>query len=238
MLQGGDYMTFILFIISTVLIFLAHGIDKFSMSKYVSEKNFSFITFVSKICTLFALQLLIFTLVQYLIMEVTDFNLCRYLFGFKYFPLFLILYVTLFCYRKYHTWTINNTLLYISNVRYSHQKPVQHLNELLFHSSAQLEILEKKLSLLKSFSPIPVALLVLNNLPQNFALSEDIKSFVFQNQLNIGLLAILGFYTYHIVSTFSAQKQLINNISKIKIELYLLDTKNQTTSTLNRKGNS
>ena len=65
----------------------------------------------------------------------------------------------------------------------------------------------EKTIILKSFSPIPVALLILNNLPQDLIFSPDIKSFVLQNQLNIGLLVILGIYTYHLFSTFSAQNK-------------------------------
>ena len=101
----------------------------------------------------------------------------------------------------------------------------------------RLEILKKKLSILKSFSPIPVALLILNNLPQDLIFSPDIKSFVLQNQLNIGLLVILGIYTYHLFSTFSAQKQIITHISKIKKELYLLSSQDSELSISNSRNN-
>ena len=89
----------------------------------------------------------------------------------------------------------------------------------------------------KSFSPIPVALLILNNLPQDLIFSPDIKSFVLQNQLNIGLLVILGIYTYHLFSTFSAQKQIITHISKIKKELFLLSSQDSELSISNSRNN-
>lgn len=126
-------------------------------------------------------------------------------------------------------------LYYIGSIRHSHPNPIQHLNIVLFDATTRLEILEKKLSILKSFSPIPVALLILNNLPQDLIFSPDIKSFVLQNQLNIGLLVILGIYTYHLFSTFSAQKQIITHISKIKKELYLLSSQDSELSISNSR---
>ena len=123
-------------------------------------------------------------------------------------------------------------LYYIGSIRHSHPNPIQHLNIVLFDATTRLEI-----SILKSFSPIPVALLILNNLPQDLIFSPDIKSFVLQNQLNIGLLVILGIYTYHLFSTFSAQKQIITHISKIKKELYLLSSQDSELSISNSRNN-
>lgn len=88
-------------------------------------------------------------------------------------------------------------LYYIGSIRHSHPNPIQHLNIVLFDATTRLEILEKKLSILKSFSPIPVALLILNNLPQDLIFSPDIKSFVLQNQLNM-----LRVFIPHVFSFF------------------------------------
>ena len=68
-------------------------------------------------------------------------------------------------------------LYYIGSIRHSHPNPIQRLNIVLFDATTRLEILEKKLSILKSFSPIPVALLILNNLPQAVSHLHQYKSF-------------------------------------------------------------
>mgnify|MGYP000025428214 FL=1 len=230
-------MIFILFFLSAGFVFISHGLDKFSMSKHVSEKHFPTIQFIAKLFLSFALQLTILALVQFLVIETTQFNICAYLFSVKYIHLLLCGYVLIFIYKKYRLMLNEKNLYYIGSIRHSHPNPIQHLNIVLFDATTRLEILEKKLSILKSFSPIPVALLILNNLPQDLIFSPNIKSFVLQNQLNIGLLVILGIYTYHLFSTFSAQKQIITHISKIKKELYLLSSQDSELSISNSRNN-
>lgn len=42
-------MIFILFFLSAGFVFISHGLDKFSMSKHVSEKHFPTIQFIAKL---------------------------------------------------------------------------------------------------------------------------------------------------------------------------------------------
>lgn len=166
-------MIFILFFLSAGFVFISHGLDKFSMPKHVSEKHFPTIQFIAKLFLSFALQLTILALVQFLVIETTQFNICAYLFSVKYIHLLLCGYVLIFIYKKYRLMLNEKNLYYIGSIRHSHPNPIQHLNIVLFDATTRLEILEKKLSILKSFSPIPVALLILNNLPQDLIFSPD-----------------------------------------------------------------
>ena len=56
-------MIFILFFLSAGFVFISHGLDKFSMSKHVSEKHFPTIQFIAKLFLSFALQLTILAIV-------------------------------------------------------------------------------------------------------------------------------------------------------------------------------
>ena len=82
-------MIFILFFLSAGFVFISHGLDKFSMPKHVSEKHFPTIQFIAKLFLSFALQLTILALVQFLVIETTQFNICAYLFSVKYIHLLL-----------------------------------------------------------------------------------------------------------------------------------------------------
>lgn len=93
-------MIFILFFLSAGFVFISHGLDKFSMSKHVSEKHFPTIQFIAKLFLSFALQLTILALVQFLVIETTQFNICAYLFSVKYIHLLLCGYVLIFIYKK------------------------------------------------------------------------------------------------------------------------------------------
>lgn len=68
-------MIFILFFLSAGFVFISHGLDKFSMPKHVSEKHFPTIQFIAKLFLSFALQLTILALVQFLVIETTQFNI-------------------------------------------------------------------------------------------------------------------------------------------------------------------
>ena len=98
-------MIFILFFLSAGFVFISHGLDKFSMPKHVSEKHFPTIQFIAKLFLSFALQLTILALVQFLVIETTQFNICAYLFSVKYIHLLLCGYVLIFIYKKSVSYT-------------------------------------------------------------------------------------------------------------------------------------
>ena len=145
-------MIFILFFLSAGFVFISHGLDKFSMPKHVSEKHFPTIQFIAKLFLSFALQLTILALVQFLVIETTQFNICAYLFSVKYIHLLLCGYVLIFIYKKYCLMLNEKNLYYIGSIRHSHPNPIQHLNIVLFGCHYTIgNIGEKNLSILKMF---------------------------------------------------------------------------------------
>lgn len=210
----------LLSLITLVLLLFAYGFDKLSMSRFVSENFFPSIHFIHRLFTDFTAQSMTFTIVHVFILEFTGFNLCESIIRFPYSFYILGGYLLLYSWHKYKKISISDNYRYIKSIHKTHASPLQELTKMLMRESALLDIQKEKFSLLKSLSPIPVALLVFNNLPTKFVNAFELVSSVLQNQINVCLLLTLGIYSYITTSTFLRIKQSITTIFYINQEIY------------------
>ena len=128
----------------------------------------------------------------------------------------------------YHTTCTLKTHLFLSLIKFKNANPLNTYNYYLIDYKNIKETLKHRLSVLQSYSLIPVFLLVANNLTScsinNLSFQNlDIKSIIDSNSTNIVLIFILLFYLYILVSTLRNYEKICHNISLLERYIFELN---------------
>lgn len=120
------------------------------------------------------------------------------------------------------------THLFLSLIKFKNANPLNTYNYYLIDYKNIKETLKHRLSVLQSYSLIPVFLLVANNLTScsinNLSFQNlDIKSIIDSNSTNIVLIFILLFYLYILVSTLRNYEKICHTISLLERYIFELN---------------
>lgn len=127
----------------------------------------------------------------------------------------------------YHTTCTLKTHL-SKAIKFKNANPLNTYNYYLIDYKNIKETLKHRLSVLQSYSLIPVFLLVANNLTScsinNLSFQNlDIKSIIDSNSTNIVLIFILLFYLYILVSTLRNYEKICHTISLLERYIFELN---------------
>ena len=189
----------------------------------IPEKFWGVLLTAEKVCVEFSLQLLIFSVTHLLIKEYTDFDIYFYLASHPLFPIIFAGYAIFYFSAKFRIATRRKNFRYISNVKYTEKTPKKNLLTLLTDTTAYLKIQQEKIGILKSLSPIPVVLLILNNFSSISFTYSNVWDILSKDKINIISLLILAIYSYWIITTFFRIKECFLLISEIENELHSLE---------------
>lgn len=220
------------FVIAIAFIFLclSRCLDKLYNSSKCPEKFLDFIYYSEKLCVDFFLQLVAFALAHTFIEGYTGFDIYAYLVSSPLFPYILTGDVFFFIFLKYNGAKNIKPYRYIENIKNTRENPKKDLFLLLRATTAFLKIWQEKIGILKSLSPIPVVLLVLNNFSGISFTFDDIWEVLSKDKINIITLLVLVIYSYWMITTYFRIKESLLLISKIENELYSLDCSDSSDS--------
>lgn len=208
-----------LFIFAVILGAIALGLEK--TYPYFSLKISTVIFYTEKVIIDLCVMTFIVGLIELFLVNATNFSLYEYWLLIPHRKQLLAICLLLWILKKYKTFKRSENFSRIRNVRLTAKNPIERLNYLLIIQMQHREINEKNLSLLKSLSPIPIALLVFNNFSEISFENFSIEKFIQSNTLNITLIIILGIYAYKIISISMYLSFDIQLISLIKQEIHL-----------------
>lgn len=109
---------------------------------------------------------------------------------------------------------------FINNAHTEFEHPAELLKYSLIAPNAQLKLLDIKLSLLKSFSLLPIALLVLDNLSDTVFKDFDLFAFMKSDPLNAALIIAVFIYTFEVIHTYLKTKAITEIICTLEHALY------------------
>lgn len=211
-----------LLIASLILCTIGYFLDKLPniIEKDLSDSTLSFFYHTTNLCIELSFQGFILFVIEVLLAQTTSFSLYELWTSLPEHTYLLDGYLIFCVYKKFKRHKRMKSFENITSIRHKAIEPEQRLNYYLIHYETQLEITKNYLSLLKGFSPIPLALLLFNNFADISFTNFDIESFISTNMANIVIIAITGLYTYAIIKLARQQKQILLDIALIKQELY------------------
>lgn len=212
----------ILKLISLFVVVLAVRLMLDKIGAYFPDKCQMYITYLMLFLSDFLIKIAMLFLVELILTTSSDFSIYDYWVKIPYHAVIPYVYLAYQFHKVYKKAKHRDNELFIENTSCRASYPSVQLNYFLIKSQTISIILEEKLTLLKSFSPIPVALLMLNNFTDLSLKNFDIEA----NTINIVLIIILGIYAYFLISTFSKWRKNLWRINLIKEELYKIENPN------------
>ncbi len=212
-----------LYIMMIAFFLMTYGFHVLYHKHKIPEKFWGVLLTAEKVCAEFSLQLLIFSVTHLLIKEYTNFDIYFYLTSLPLFPVIFAGYAIFYFSAKFRIATRRKNLRYISNIKHTEKIPRKNLLMLLTDTTAYLKIQQEKIGVLKSLSPIPVVLLVLNNFSSISFTYNNVWDILSKDKINIISLLILAIYSYWVITTFFRIKECFLLISEIENELHSLE---------------
>lgn len=211
-------MPLITLAITIFLLMVYYVLDKIP---FKSDKLIFTVYYVEDYLITLSVQLGLLSMLEVIVTETTPYSIYRWWGSLPFHSWLILIYLLYSAHNTYKKAKAHKAYSFISGIRRKAKAPLQRLNFLLIDAKYRREICEKKLSLLKSFSPLPVALLVLNNFGEITFENFNLQLWVYSNILNIFLISFLCIYAYHIIMTFLLLKKSITQISTIEQEIHL-----------------
>lgn len=206
-------------ILSLGIIFIAYCIDSDSTVIFfpkIIQKNENRIT---KVLKDLSLVLMILGISSSFIVEYLHIDLADYYRKLPFYQAYIPAYIIFRLYNINKKGTITDRVMRIENATYNLNDP--ELYEVyIFELKSELAISSKKLELYKSFSIMPMLLILISSFPEIVATLTQ-NTFMFISDFgNILLIFLTAFYFYQLISSFQMYSELTKAVFHIEKEKF------------------